>query len=100
MHPKQSKRSMRQVRQSDADALFPLIYGSKVVETIAWNGPSSLEEYRRLLAEREETTRQGQTHYFTICENDSPVGAGSLKPYYTGHRADIGLWIGEGHQGK
>jgi ribosomal-protein-alanine N-acetyltransferase len=52
------------------------------------------------LKEKEELTRRGEAHMFTLFSGDSPAGSCSFRPYEDGYRADIGLWIGEPHQGR
>jgi len=89
--------SLRPVLAADASALFPLIYRSKVTETILWDGPDSLEEYRAALADREAQMARGQKHMFTILFNGNPVGSCDFRP---GSPADMGLWIGEKFQGQ
>ncbi|MGZ3775843.1 MAG: hypothetical protein ACXVCY_18780 [Pseudobdellovibrionaceae bacterium] len=41
--------SIRGVLGSDADFLFPLIHGSSVTDTIVWDGPTNLIEYKACL---------------------------------------------------
>lgn len=89
--------SIRPVKASDADALFPLIYRSKVTETILWDGPESLDEYRKGLADREKQTADGKIHMFTILFHGTPVGSCDFRP---GSPADMGIWIGEKFHGQ
>ena len=89
--------SLRPVMPEDADVLFSLIYQTSVPDTLLWDGPLSLEEYRQALAVRADEVALGQKHMFTVVELGSQhaVGAASLRPDPDNFRADIGLWIGE-----
>lgn len=93
---------LRPVLAADADALFPLIFRTRVAYTILWDGPESLAAYREALAKREEQTRKGEIFLFTIVETASgrPIGTASVRPGEHKGRGDVGLWIGEAFQGK
>jgi len=93
---------LRAVRASDADDLFPLIFHSRVTDTLAWDGPASLAELRQDLAEREVLTARSERHIFTIVEQTSsrPVGSASIRPDGQAFRADVGLWVAEQYQGR
>lgn len=100
MPGKQSAISLRGVLGSDADLLFPLIYNSPITETIVWDGPSNLTEYKNGLTEREFQHQRGEIHLFTIIESSGgPIGSITIRPQ-TVFRADIGLWIGLPFHGK
>ncbi len=94
--------SLRPVRSTDADDLFPLIYRSPVTDTLKWDGPPSLEVFRKDLIEREARTASGEAHIFTIIDrgSGSPAGSASIHPDDEHLRGDIGLWVAEPHQGK
>lgn len=94
--------SLRPVAARDAQALFPLVYQTRVTHTLCWDGPLSLEEYQDGYASREEQTRRGEDHLFTILEvaSGQPVGAIDIRPESPPGRADIGLWIGEPYHGR
>lgn len=93
---------LKPVEASDADELFPMIYQTAVTETIQWDGPESLEKYREGLAEREQQTKAGKSHLFTIVEvqTGKKMGSIDMRPFEEGFRGDMGLWIGEKFQGK
>ena len=90
------------VQARDADELFPLIYHSPVTDTIVWDGPISLEEFRADLAAGEEQVRRGERHLFTLrsVPGDIAIGSASIRPDAEQVRADMGLWIGGPFQGK
>jgi RimJ/RimL family protein N-acetyltransferase len=93
---------LKPVTANDAEELFHLIKGSSVTETILWDGPISLEELRTGLCEREEQTKNGTKHQFTIYETSSGrrIGSIDVRPYSESYRGDMGLWIGPSYQGK
>ena len=93
---------LRPVQATDARELFPLIYGTSVTDTLAWDGPNSYEEFEQSLMEREQQTRLSLRHVFTIIETESekPAGIISIRPDAQNFRGEIGLWLGEPYQGK
>ena len=93
---------LRPPRDSDADALFPLLRSSGVTDTILWDGPDSPESLRESLAARADATARGEQHFFVVAEADDgpPIGACDLRPGPEGFRGDLGLWIGEPYQGR
>lgn len=92
---------LRPLVAADAEALYPLIYKTKVTDTLLWDGPESLETFRQDIAERADLTARGERYIFTILDQDEdPIGAASLRPDEENFRADIGLWIGAPHHGK
>jgi ribosomal-protein-alanine N-acetyltransferase len=92
---------IRPVRACDADALYPQIAGTAVPDTLVWEGPCSLDEYREGLARREAQVVAGLSHFFTIVVGDAghAVGSITLRPKGPSGRADVGLWVGAGSQG-
>lgn len=91
---------LRPISESDAEPLFPLIYGSSVTDTLVWDGPESLQEFRASLREREEKTLAGVLHSFAIINDGAPIGAMRIAPNESGTTGDIGLWIGLPFQGR
>jgi RimJ/RimL family protein N-acetyltransferase len=93
---------LRSPVDTDADVLFPLIHGTAVIDTLAWDGPLSLDEFRRSLRSRSVQVAAGKIHFFTIIErgSDSPIGSCDVRPFDEGRRAMVGLWIGEPFQGR
>jgi RimJ/RimL family protein N-acetyltransferase len=87
---------------SDADALFPLIFQTAVTDTIAWDGPASLAEYRSAIRGRVEAVAVAPALFFTIVEpiSGSAAGSCSLRPDEEMFRAGLGLWIGLPFQSK
>ncbi len=87
---------------SDAQDLFPLLKGTSVTDTLAWDGPLSLTEYRRGLHDRGAQVAEGLKHFFTIveCASGRAIGSCDLRPDESGESAMMGLWIGEPYQGK
>ena len=99
---------LRPVQAEDADRLFPMIYHTRVTDTLLWDGPNSLEEYRQGVANRAERVARGEDHLRTLVVEDDlqeapavPIGSASIDPE-PNHplRADVGLWIGEPYHGK
>jgi RimJ/RimL family protein N-acetyltransferase len=88
--------------EADAQDLFPLLLGSSVTDTLAWDGPTSLREYQQALRSRGAQVASGMTHFFTIVEIASgrAIGSCDVRPDEDGSGAMLGLWIGEPHQGK
>jgi RimJ/RimL family protein N-acetyltransferase len=88
--------------EADAHDLFPLLMGSSVTDTLAWDGPTSLREYRHALRTRGTQVASGITHFFTIVEIASgrAIGSCDVRPVEDGAYAMMGLWIGEPYQGK
>ena len=100
--PDSSPVFLRPPQPGDAEILFPLIHNTPVIETIVWDGPASLADYREALLRRRDAILGGREHYFTIVESatDRPIGTATLRPYRDGYRGDIGLWIGVPFHGK
>jgi RimJ/RimL family protein N-acetyltransferase len=89
------------ILESHADALFPLVHGSNVTDTLVWDGPDSLEELREGLRVRELTTRAGEQHIFAIlAEASTPIGCISLEPDPPNSAGAVGLWIGREFHGR
>lgn len=102
MSEKERMIELRPPVDSDTEVLFPLIHGTSVPETLAWDGPETLQEYRRALRSRGLQVAAGLLHFFTIVERASgqPIGSCDVRPDEDGSGAMVGLWIGEPHQGK
>jgi ribosomal-protein-serine acetyltransferase len=90
---------LRSISESDADALFPLIFRSNVTDTLVWDGPESIEALKTMLRDREEKTRAGMLHAFAILNNGLPIGTIRIGPNKIHASGDIGLWIGSQFQG-
>jgi RimJ/RimL family protein N-acetyltransferase len=87
----------------DADALYPLLAGTSVCDTLAWDGPESAEEFEQGLALRGLQVLSGDKHFFTIVlrHSDQPIGSCDLRFEGEATRvANVGLWIGEPYQGR
>jgi RimJ/RimL family protein N-acetyltransferase len=87
----------------DAEVLFPLVDGTSVCDTLAWDGPESAEEYSQGLALRSLQVLAGDKHFFTIVlrQSSQPIGSCDLRLERDGAaQANVGLWIGEPFQGK
>jgi ribosomal-protein-alanine N-acetyltransferase len=92
---------------SDVDALHPMVAGTSVPDTLLWDGPESLEEYRRSWQVTVAAVAKGERHTFTIVEaaTGAVIGTAGLRPVAgTGapppFRADIGLFIGAAWHGR
>ena len=88
--------------EADAQDLFPLLKGTSVTDTLAWDGPQSLREYQHALRTRGAQVAAGLTHFFTIleCGSGRAIGSCDVRPDEDGSRAMVGLWIGEPYQGR
>lgn len=93
------KISFRGVLESDAAILYPLIHNTSVTDTLIWDGPVSLEEYREFFKTKEHDHKAGKAHYFTIMENETPIGSATIKPM-NDFRGEITIWIGVPFHGK
>ena len=92
---------IRPLQAADARALFPMVFQSPVTRNLVWDGPESVEEYCDTVAGFAERSRGRTMHIFTIeDEQGTPIGNIDLRPYDDGYRGDMGLWIGEAHQGR
>jgi RimJ/RimL family protein N-acetyltransferase len=93
---------IRPVQESDAAALFPLVYQSPLTDWLVWDGPASFEDYRAGIAAFAAQTRAGEKHIFTILEPEtgSPIGNINIRPQPAEPTGIVGLWIGEPFQGK
>ncbi len=94
------KIEIRKVLAGDAEYLFPLIYKSSVTDTILWDGPETIEEYKEALRVRAEQSERGELHMFSLLYEGKPVGSGSVRPFADPYRGDVGLWIGRPFHGK
>lgn len=94
--------SLRTPRLEDADDLFPLIHRSGVADTLLWNGPDSLADYRQGVEKMVALSGKGEWHIFTIVETSSgrPTGMIDIRSYEHEWCGDIGLWIGKPFHGK
>jgi RimJ/RimL family protein N-acetyltransferase len=93
--------NIRGALKEDAEKLFPLIFKSKVTDTIQWDGPENFEAYQKAIEEKSELHQAGKEHFFTIVEiqTEQPIGSISIRPDNT-EVANIGFWIGEKFHGK
>ena len=93
---------LRPTIAGDAEALFPLIHGTPVTDTIAWDGPESLAAYHQWMADRTAQVAAGEPYFRMIVESASnrPIGSAGLRPEPGSARGDLGLWIGVPYQGR
>jgi RimJ/RimL family protein N-acetyltransferase len=79
-----------------------MIFHTSVTRNLVWDGPASFEEYRDAIESFAARTGEGEMHIFTIVDQATGTLAGSIgvRPYRDGYRGDIGLWLGEEHQGR
>ena len=86
----------------DADLLYSDLVGkSGVTKTLLWDGPESLESYRKGLEEFGKQTLEGKLYSFIVVDRPSgkPGGCIDLRPE-TGDTGSIGMWIAERAQGR
>lgn len=88
--------ALRPIRADDADTLYPLVAGTRVTDTLLWDGPASLEELRESLARLEAAPDK---QMFAIVDDERPIGCCDVRPE-SDFRGDCGLWIGEPHHGR
>lgn len=100
MHEHELPIELRPPVEADAEALFPLIHGTLVTDTLAWEGPQTLEEYRQELRTRELQVAAGLLHFYTIVERSSAsaIGSADVRPEDERRHATLGLWIGAPYQ--
>ncbi|MGZ3427570.1 MAG: GNAT family N-acetyltransferase [Polyangia bacterium] len=91
--------TLRPILASDADPLYPLLAGTAVPDTLLWDGPDSLDEYREAIATRASQAARGEIHMFAIATVDAPIGTLDVRPE-NDFRGDMGLWIGHGQHGR
>lgn len=86
----------------DAEALFPMIHRTPVTDTIAWDGPESLEAYQKWFEDRAAQIAAGEANYRVIVEAASGrlIGSAGLRQKTEGTSGDFGLWIGVPYQGR
>jgi len=91
---------LKPIVEGDAEALFPLVFQTMVTDTLIWDGPETLEEYRLALREREELTKARKDLIYTMLnEAGVAVGSAGLHPDFANRSASLGLWIGIPFQG-
>src|SRR5687768_14100927 len=90
-----SSRLLRLPNTADADLLFPLLFGTGVVDTILWDGPSSLESFKSNWESICSEAKANQRHYFVIApaELGRPIGCCDMRPDEQRFRGNVGLWI-------
>lgn len=93
---------LRLPKSSDPAVLFPMVFGTEVVETIRWDGPTSLDAFAMDWARTSAEVKSGKRHFFVIepPELGKPIGCCDVRPYEEAFRGDVGLWIGMPFQGK
>lgn len=92
---------LRACAPEDADVLYGDLVGTRVTDTIVWDGPESLEEYRQGLRERGCLTRARALHLFTVVDTSTngPIGTIDVRRASDGTWT-TGLWIAERVQGR
>jgi RimJ/RimL family protein N-acetyltransferase len=90
---------LRPVLATDAAPLYPQLAGTRIPDTILWDGPDSLADYQAGLASRADQVTRGEVHVFTILGDGAPVGMIDVRPK-NDFRGDLGLWVGEAHHGR
>jgi RimJ/RimL family protein N-acetyltransferase len=88
--------TLRPLGAGDADLLYPLVAGKDVTDTLLWDGPGSLDEYRESL---ERFAASADRHNFAIVEGERPIGCIDVRPE-NDFRGDLGLWIGHDFHGR
>jgi RimJ/RimL family protein N-acetyltransferase len=90
------------IKKDHAKDLFSHIFQSKILDTIQWDGPKSIDDLTNGFAARELEMAKGNIHQFTIIDPQThkPAGSIDIRLENNMYRADIGLWIGESFQGQ
>jgi ribosomal-protein-alanine N-acetyltransferase len=93
---------LRAPRLDDAGVLHQYLVGSSVLANLAWDGPSSEQEYRDNWATVVTDVAHGARHFFVITHPESrePVGSCDVRPDEHGFSGTLGLWIAEPYQGR
>jgi RimJ/RimL family protein N-acetyltransferase len=90
---------LRPIRGDDAELLYPLLVGSDVPDTLLWDGPASLDEYRASLTNFAAAMAAGERHHFAIVDGARPIGCIGIIPE-DDYRGELGLWIGRDFHGR
>jgi len=92
---------LRPSTAEDADVLYGDLVGTRVTDTIVWDGPESLDAFREGLRERGRLARAGELHVFTVVETrtNGPIGSIDVRREQDGTWT-TGLWIAERVQGR
>lgn len=80
-----------------ARALYPLLAGTTVCDTLVWDGPESLESFLETYVDQPGDPSH---RHFTVLGGGVPVGALSIRPGFQPQRGDLGYWVGIPHQRK
>jgi RimJ/RimL family protein N-acetyltransferase len=91
--------ALRPIAADDADALYPLVAGTDIPDTLLWDGPESLEEMRTSLGRFAEQNARGDGHHFVIVLDERAIGSIGVRPE-NDFRGDLGLWIGRDFHGN
>lgn len=93
---------LQPIRAEDADLLFPLVNRTPITDTLAWDGPKSLDSFRSDLGERAQQVERGERHIFSMIDpqSGSPIGSADIRPDDDNFRADLGLWIGQPYHSR
>jgi RimJ/RimL family protein N-acetyltransferase len=97
--------TLRAPLASDADALYPLLAGTSLTDTLLWDGPDSLDSYRESWRATADRVARGESHAFAVVETATETvigfarvgllnGFGAAVPF----RGELGLWIGTQYQ--
>jgi hypothetical protein len=87
--------ALRPLRAEDADLLYPLIADRSITDTLLWDGPESLDEYRASCARI-----AALPHRFTIVADERAVGTISVRPagVFVGNHASRRIFEKNGFQ--
>lgn len=88
-------------RSKDTEPLYAALVGGNVTETIVWDGPADVEEYRRCLRRYARQHRYRPEHFvIRQRETGQPVGMVSLRLTDWVGRSSLGYWLSEDWQGQ
>jgi len=76
-----------------------MVAGTPVTDTLLWDGPASLDEYRAALARFAAASPPGGDQHFVIESDGAAIGMIGVRPL-SDFRGDVGLWIAQDHQGR
>lgn len=88
-------------RIGDAELLYAALLRSPITQSMASDGPESLDVYKQQLRRwRRDHRREVREHFIIRCrETEQPIGSLSFPEVAAGHRV-LSYWLAASHQGR